>query len=270
MFDPAFTILLPVTRPPDLIGFAIESVLNQTRPDFELFIVCDGAPPQTVAAAHAFAQRDVRVTVFSFEKGQRHGEAHRHAALQHARGNMVCQIGDDDLWFPDHLAEMAILLEKVEFGNTLTYLRSNETHCELTISTLDEPIVRKRMLEEKFNIFGPTVSGYLLSTYQRLPVGWSPAPPDIWTDLAMWRKFLALPNLVAGSRQTLTALQFPASTRRDWPVDRRRGEIGQFMRLMESEAWREAFRNNVMQIVEKERDRVQTLLEVKAPLGIKG
>ena len=39
---PTFTILAPVHRPPELLAFAIGSVLNQTRQDFELFIVCDG------------------------------------------------------------------------------------------------------------------------------------------------------------------------------------------------------------------------------------
>jgi hypothetical protein len=41
MSEPTFTILMSVVRPPVLMPFAIQSVLNQTRQDFELFIVCD-------------------------------------------------------------------------------------------------------------------------------------------------------------------------------------------------------------------------------------
>ena len=43
--------------------------------------------------------------MFDFPKGDRHGEAHRHAALAEARGELVAHICDDDLWFPEHLAE---------------------------------------------------------------------------------------------------------------------------------------------------------------------
>ena len=116
---PLFTVLLPITRPPFMLPFAIESVLAQSVLEFELFIICDGAPPDTVACARDFARRDTRVKVFPFPKGQRHGEAHRHTVLEGAAGRYVAQIADDDLWFPDHLAELEILLSKSDFGNLL-------------------------------------------------------------------------------------------------------------------------------------------------------
>jgi glycosyltransferase involved in cell wall biosynthesis len=242
---PAFTILLPIVRSPELMGFAIQSVLAQTRADFELFVICDGAPPETIAAASAAAARDRRLRVFPFPKGERHGEEHRHTVLQQARGHMVCQIADDDVWFPDHLAEIALLLDGVEFGNTLATTVLSDDRLRVRLFDLDDRAVQARMLAEKWNFFGPTVAGYRLATYRQLPVGWSPAPPDIWTDLAMWRKFLSHPNIRVGTRFTVTGLHFPASLRTDWPLERRRAEIARYAELALLGDWRDGIREQV-------------------------
>ena len=58
--SPLFSVLLPITRPPVLLPFAIESVLEQSIADFELLVICDGAPPETVACGGAYAKSDAR------------------------------------------------------------------------------------------------------------------------------------------------------------------------------------------------------------------
>lgn len=242
---PAFTIMLPVNRPPDLMGFAIQSVLAQTRGDFELFIICDGAPSETVTAAEIAAAMDARLRVFRFVKGEHHGEAHRHAVLERARGRMICQIADDDIWFPEHLAEMAVLLEEVEFGNTLHTTVFPGDHCRIEFLDLSDPTVQVRMRAQLWNFFSPTVAGYRLSAYRRLALGWSPAPPGLWTDLAMWRRFLDLPNIVTGSRFAVTSLHFPASLRKGWSLAQRRAEIARYAGLAQSERWRDGMQQHL-------------------------
>jgi glycosyltransferase involved in cell wall biosynthesis len=244
--SPAFTILLPIVRSPELMEFAVQSVLAQTRADFELFVICDGAPPETVAAASAAAAADARVRVFPFPKGERHGEEHRHTVLQQARGSFVCQIADDDIWLPDHLAEMALLLRDVDFGNTLATTLLSDDRLRVSLFDLADRAVQARMLAERWNIFGPTVAGYRLATYRQLAVGWSPAPPDIWTDLAMWRKFLSHPNIRVGTRFTVTGIHFPASLRTDWSLARRQAEIARYAELAMSEDWRNSVREQVL------------------------
>src|SRR5947209_7445385 len=124
---PRFTILLAVCRPPILLPFAIESVLSQTVKQFQLFVVCDGAPPQTIECAHEHARRDPRVKVFVFPKGERIGEAHWHEALMAASSPYVAHIEDDDLWFPNHLEELEKLLEATDFGHLMhVWAKSDE------------------------------------------------------------------------------------------------------------------------------------------------
>lgn len=229
---PTFTILLPVVRPPALLPFAIRSVLAQDRPDFELFIVCDGAPAETVACAQGFAAQDQRIRVFSHPKGERHGEAYRDQALQHARGVYVCQIGDDDLWLPHHLTEMAKLLETVDFGHTSHFeIIGNATPVVaagtdiLLPGDLADPSIRQRLIDTEANFFGASVGGYRLAAYRALPEGWAPGPLNRPSDLHMWLKFLKAPGLRFGTRVAVTTLKLGASTRRDWPMERRAREL---------------------------------------------
>lgn len=228
---PTFTILAPVHRPPDLLPFALFSVRDQTRQDFEVFIICDGAPEATAKLAQ-LQTRDPRFRAFIHPKGERHGEAWRHLALQEAQGRIVCQIGDDDLWFGDHLAEVEALMETADFGATLPMYLHPDGGPRLHFSDFGDPVVQRQMAEGRGNAFGPTPSAYRLETYRALPQGWSPAPPDSFTDLHMWRKFLALPGIRCATRFVTTSLTFPQALRRDWSVDRRREEIAGIARQM--------------------------------------
>lgn len=105
---PRFTILMPTHARPDVIGFAIASVLGQTVPDFELLIVGDGVADETRAAVGQFS--DPRIRFFDLPKGPGFGYANRNIALHEARGGFVALASDDDLMLPDHLALMGAAL----------------------------------------------------------------------------------------------------------------------------------------------------------------
>lgn len=101
MSDPLFTVLMPTHYRPDVIGYAIQSVLDQTFGDFELLVVGDGAVPGTAEAVAAF--RDPRIRWFDFPKAPNFGYANRNRALLESRGELIAFAADDDLLFPDHL-----------------------------------------------------------------------------------------------------------------------------------------------------------------------
>lgn len=227
--SPLFSVLLPVTRPPALLPFAIDSVLSQSVADFELLVICDGAPPETVACARAYAESDARVKVFDFPKGARHGEEYRDRVLAKATGRNVAQICDDDLWFPNHLEQMERLLATADFGNLLhVHVRPSGT-IEIFPGDLGLPEVRGRMIDERYNFFGLSFAGYRLESYRQLPERWAPAPLDIWTDLFMWRKFLSMQGFVFATRAAVTALHFAAPERHGSTLDQRQDENRRFL-----------------------------------------
>ena len=209
-----FTVLLPVLRPPLMLPYAIQSVLAQSDPDFELCVICDGAPDATVEIARTFAKADPRVHVFAFPKGARHGELHRAAVLEGATSDYVAQIGDDDLWLPDHLSILARLLAKADFVSVPGFTVQPDGCLQAGIfGDLRQAYYRRKMLNRLWNFFGPTEAAYRLDAYRRLPVGWSPAPEDLWTDLHMWRKFLRDPGIRFSSGTDMSTLKFATP---DW------------------------------------------------------
>lgn len=240
MTPPRFTVLLPVNRPPALLPFAVRSVLAQSRAALELFIICDGAPAETVEAAQALAAGDPRVRVFAHPKGERNGEAWRHQALQQASGLYVCQIGDDDLWFDDHLAEAERLMAIADFGNLLGVQMRPDGTPYLQLADLGHPAVRAALQHRRYNFFGPTCSVYRLETYRALPVGWSPAPPELWSDLFMWRKFLVQPGVRFATRPVATSLGLPTALRRGHSLEQRRAETAAYAERIRQPSFRDA------------------------------
>lgn len=104
MSAPRFTVLMPTHYRSDIIGLAIQSVLAQTEPSFELLVVGDGAEPGTAEAVMAID--DPRIRWFDFPKAPNFGYANRNRALREARGELVAFAADDDLMLPDHLERL--------------------------------------------------------------------------------------------------------------------------------------------------------------------
>ena len=217
-------ILLPVVRPPYFLPNAIERVLAQTAGNFELFVVCDGAPAETVNCAQEFARRDSRVHVRDFPKGERVGEAHLHTVLANTTGDYVAYLEDDDLWFPNHLEELGKVLRTADFGTTIHVTGYPDDHVEALPCDLGNQEFRQRFVDEIFNRFGYSFCGHRLDAYRRLTEGWVPTPHGIYPDLHMWRKFFRVREFKFGTRMVITAVALPSYVRGHMSLDERARE----------------------------------------------
>lgn len=188
------TVLIPTFEHAECLRHSIGSVLEQTMQDFEVLVVGDGAAGGIRRVVDEMGARDKRIRFFDFPKGERKGERHRHEALQHATGRFVAYLGDDDVWMPNHLAALVGLLQNADFGHTLHIGINADGTWIIFPADLENPGFRQRMLTQPFNCFDLTFGGHTLAAYRRLPGGWAPPPPDCpWSDLYMWRQFLAEP-----------------------------------------------------------------------------
>lgn len=201
------TVLIPTHDHPTCLRHAVASVQAQTMQNFELFIVGDGVGDDTRAVVAELARQDARIRFFDCPKGPRKGEINRHAALAHASGRIVAYLGDDDCWMPHHLAVLDDLLAAADFGHTLQVGIGPDGDIVAMPADLSNAAFRARMLGELFNRFDLTFAGHTLAAYRRLPHGWRTTPPDFaWTDLYMWRQFLAEPWCRAKSAMVPTAI----------------------------------------------------------------
>ena len=60
---PEISVIVPVYKVEKYLDRCIESIVNQTYPDFELILVDDGSPDNCPALCDAWAERDGRIRV---------------------------------------------------------------------------------------------------------------------------------------------------------------------------------------------------------------
>ena len=97
---PIVSVIIPTTRRHDLVQRAIQSVIRQTMPDFEIIVVVDGPNPATTAALGRIDEPRLRVVCNERPLGP--GGA-RNRGAEHARGHWVAFLDDDDEFLPTKL-----------------------------------------------------------------------------------------------------------------------------------------------------------------------
>ncbi|WP_315512852.1 glycosyltransferase family 2 protein [Rothia aeria] len=104
---PRTSIIMPVYKTANTVVKAIESVLNQSDPDFELLIMIDGSPDNSAQLIAEYLQQnpDERVRVFNNPKNQGLS-AMRNQGLDEARGEWVTFPDSDDTLYPTFLERL--------------------------------------------------------------------------------------------------------------------------------------------------------------------
>jgi len=93
------SVMMPAYNAEAFIGQAIESVIAQSNPLWELVIVDDGSNDRSAEIASGYG--DPRIRVIRQKNG---GEAAaRNTALKHMRGEFLAFLDADDLYLPNHL-----------------------------------------------------------------------------------------------------------------------------------------------------------------------
>ena len=98
---PFFTVIIPTHNRVNMLGEAIQSVLNQSDSDFELIVVDDHSNDNT--AQYVKKINDTRIKYILNDRKNGGGGA-RNAGIFRARGEWVAFLDDDDLWMPEKLA----------------------------------------------------------------------------------------------------------------------------------------------------------------------
>jgi len=97
---------------------AVESVLSQTYPHWELLLIDDGSTDgSTSLAKHYAAAHPDRVVYADHDGHVNKGlSASRNLGLKIARGEMVTFLDADDVWLPDYLEAQIHLLQQQQVG----------------------------------------------------------------------------------------------------------------------------------------------------------
>ena len=93
------SVILPCYNAGAYLSACLDSLLAQSMRDFEVIFVDDGSRDDSLALARLYAERDVRIHVFSQEN--QGVSAARNLGLAHARDEWITFVDGDDLLPPD-------------------------------------------------------------------------------------------------------------------------------------------------------------------------
>ncbi len=110
MEEKKISLIIPVYRHPDWVKDALLSAQSQTWQNLEILLIDDGSPDGCGALCDEFAAKDSRITVFHTENAG--VSSARNLGLKHATGDYISFLDSDDVLEPDHLEQLARLIEE--------------------------------------------------------------------------------------------------------------------------------------------------------------
>lgn len=177
------SVIIPVYGVEKYIAATVRSVLEQTYTNFELLIIDDGSPDNSIKVCQQFT--DSRIQIIRQEN--RGVAAARNTGIRLAQGDYIAFLDADDLWVPQKLEKHVKHLESSpsvgisfsysafidEAGDYLGFYRSLEKTKDITplnilfrdpISSGSNLVARREVLDDiKFqdNLYGTVEDFYL-------------------------------------------------------------------------------------------------------------
>ena len=108
---PKVSVIIPVYNTEKYLPACLDSVLNQTRQDFEIIAVDDCSPDRCGAILDEYAARDKRIKVVHLPENRRQGHA-RNCGLEVATGEYLYFFDSDDLIEPETFEELTRLADR--------------------------------------------------------------------------------------------------------------------------------------------------------------
>ncbi len=101
------SVIIPVYGVEKFIAATVQSVLEQTYKNFELFIIDDASPDRSIEICQQFT--DTRLRIIRQENRGLPGA--RNTGIRHAQGEYLAFLDGDDLWLPEKLEKHVAHLE---------------------------------------------------------------------------------------------------------------------------------------------------------------
>ena len=193
------SVITPAYRAAHVVGATIESVLRQTFADFELLVVDDVSPDDTVAVVEQYVERDPRVKLLRHAANQGPAGA-RNTALAVAGGRYVAFLDSDDLWLPQKLERHVDFMQRRQPAMSYTQYRRIDGAGALLSDVIDVPerldyrgLLRNTAITTSTVIVDRDVTGPF-----QMPHG------VFYDDYVCWLKFLKRQHVALGLREDLT------------------------------------------------------------------
>lgn len=146
MHNPKISIIVPLYKAAKHIPSLVTNVQKQTFDDWELILVNDGSPDNTLQVCEEFAEQDARIHVIN-QQNQGPSVA-RNSGISAAKGEWITFVDADDALLDNFLLSMIVEAEKdpvidiVYAGYIIVDRSSNDIYTYDTTSYIGESAVR--------------------------------------------------------------------------------------------------------------------------------
>ena len=223
------SVLIPAHDKPTTLPLTMDSVLRQTVRDLEVIVIGDGVTDAVRSVVEGLVREDDRVRFLDLPKGPHHGERYRHDAIRQARSDAIFYLCDDDLFLPEHVADLLALLEDHNFVQSFNGYCRADGELGFYPADLSNRGTIEMMLAEHLGYNAVSITGTAHSRrfYELVDDRWDTTPEGQWPDQHQWRKFFRHPDFRGATSHRMTALQFPTSEdgRASWTDVEREAEL---------------------------------------------
>lgn len=111
--NPTVSVIVPVYNSATTVEETLDSLLAQTFTDFEVLVIDDGSPDESIALVEAYDDPRIRI----IQQDNRGLNGARNTGIRNSRGRYIAFLDADDLWRPQMLEKnIAHLEERIEIG----------------------------------------------------------------------------------------------------------------------------------------------------------
>jgi glycosyltransferase involved in cell wall biosynthesis len=112
---PLVSVLVPVYNGAAFLRDAVASARQQTHQNLEVLVVDDGSTDDSFALASEMAREDSRIKIF--RQTNAGTQVARNTALEHAQGDFVALLDQDDVWLPEKLSRQIEVFQQDSRAN---------------------------------------------------------------------------------------------------------------------------------------------------------
>lgn len=152
--EPLISIIVPIYKVEDYLDRCIQSILNQSYKNIEIFLVDDGSPDRCGSICDAYALKDSRVKVIHKENGGLSDA--RNAGLEVANGSLIGFVDSDDLIHPRMYELMLHALASTHSDISICYYIEFSTETPKHIESPSNYVVMNNIqaMEALFSLYG--------------------------------------------------------------------------------------------------------------------
>ena len=156
---PKVSVIVPAYNVAPYLAETLDSVLAQTRSDYEIIVVNDGSTDETAQVAESYRERFAGKLVYVWQENRGLAAA-RNTAIRTARGQYIALLDGDDVWMPTYLEILLGMLEAdpsldVVFPNALFWGSPKHTGRDFqAVFPPNPPFTVEKILGRESSVFG--------------------------------------------------------------------------------------------------------------------